>query len=548
WIQHTMALLKAVITLTILSICFKLNNAKIDGITIGKGKGKGKGGSIKEAGGNTGDSESSEETKLKKSNSSSKYGPGKKAVCPDVDRLTKAIDNFSVDVYKAFVKNKQTENVIFSPLSISIIMSMVMLGAEGSTLDELKRALHVGSLVEKGVLHQAYKCVNDELWNDSTDNMALAANRIYHDISFDVKATFIEDIKTFYRASVKQLDFTDIEESMEEINDWVSYRTNKLIPNILSEGDIDSLTVMVLVNAIYFKGQWLEKFDPASTIADTFFMSHNRSIQVAMMRQAGSHRYYHSSELKAQFVELSYSANKDSETVMIIVLPDDRGGLEELENTLTDDVLNTALEKLVNVEKAFVYLPRLAFKSKVKLRNLLKDIGLVDLFSGNINLNGLSDDPRMDISEIIHEAAIDIHEEGTEAMAMSALVSSRSISEPPVTVHCNHPYMLLVRDRSRHVTLFMGRVTNPEPLRTQNIADDSAPLKRAFKMVRGNSVPKFNYNEPPPKMKPNVDKRKKCKQLCRYRKCAKNVCKKSKKKKQCMEKCTKQCFKQKCNK
>ncbi|CAH1776291.1 unnamed protein product [Owenia fusiformis] len=419
----------------------------------------------------------------------------------DTEALTKSMNAFAIDLYKEIVKQNKgndTENVFISPISISMALSMMLLGTAGDTKTQMVETLHLKD-TPGDIFHSAYACLKDFLFKDRKAFALQSANKLYRDKTLKVKEPFLESLNKFYDGAIEELDFKDSETSTKIINNWVAEQTMQMIKEVLVPGDIDTMTIMALVNAIYFKGSWVSQFKPENTKERIFHRLDKTTTPVTMMHQPEAFLHVSSPDLKAQILELPYVQEKKDKNApklcMDIILPNEKDGLRDTESRLTSELFKEELYFL-NAKPVYVDLPRLKLKSRYEISSMLETLGMRDLFSSKVDLTPFSDDPRVDVSKVIHEAVVEMDEKGTEASAVTILTGGRSGISSPVHFTCDHPFIFIIRDTTTNTILFMGRVTNPE-LRP-NIQIDDEPL---------------DLDEPNGDSK--RDRRKECKMACR---------------------------------
>ncbi|CAH1776873.1 unnamed protein product [Owenia fusiformis] len=399
--------------------------------------------------------------------------------CEAIDDLTSAINNFAIDIYKKINKQEEVDsNVFFSPVSVATALAMLLLGAGGDTKRQMENVLHVEDIQRNAKLHTMYTCLNENLYGKTKGTELRSANKLYPDKTLAVREKFIKAIETYYKGSIEKLDFKQSAQATDIINKWVADQTNQLIKEVLQPGDISAMTVFALINAIYFKGDWVTQFNPCDTNVQSFYVQDDETVKVDMMYQESPFRYYHNIRLKAQFLDLPYVGDRLS---MVIILPDEKNGLKDLVKDITADNLYDSLLTLKaphTGRNVYVTLPKMKFKWKNELSSILEDMGMKKLFSSAVDLNGFSNDSRLDVSKVIHEAFVDVNEEGTEAAAVTVIAGGRSgYSPPPVKVNCNHPFMFLIYDKTCGVILFIGKVMNPQS------SNATAPKQKVVEVV-----------------------------------------------------------------
>ncbi|CAH1803334.1 unnamed protein product [Owenia fusiformis] len=456
------------------------------------------------------------------------------------EELSAAINKFGIDMYMELSASHPGENVFFSPISITTALSMLMLGAKGETKSQMEEVLYTTEL--QRCLHETYNFWEKNLYGGEDGPVLESANKLYTDQTLDANRRFVKDIAKYYDASVQKLDFKDHSDaSRNTINDWVSDQTSQMIQNVLEKGSIDQNTVMVLINAIYFKGNWLNQFDISDTSVESFTTETGKVVNVNMMYQEDLFNHYYDNDLKAQFLELPYEVGtKNSVDIrMVIILPEGKDGILELQEKLTAEMLSKALDELQYwPTPTYLHVPRFEFKEKYQLHSILEDMGMDELFSASVNLDGFSTDPRVDVSTVVHEAAVVINENGTEASAVTVIGGGRSGYIPdPATVKCDRPFLFLIREVKEEKDgwamktipgpiLFFGKVS--EPIEAKDAICNAEDLNNCRDMCRLNcfEANKRLTNKSRKKNCPTwvglFEKYRNCKTDCRKDKCVQN--------------------------
>ena len=266
-------------------------------------------------------------------------------------------------------------------------------------------------------------------------------------------------MKSYYRTRITPVDYKkNPEGARRKINSWVERKTENKIKNILSNS-LDPLTRLILVNAIYFKGDWANPFEISDTTEMPFFLSGNKSIDVSMMNQTNEFNYGENESL--QILELPYVGDK---LYMLVILPRKTDGLQDLEEIITNATLEEWTGNL-SKKRVDVYLPRFKMTSEFDLKKVLIAMGMEDAFDMNkANFAGMDGNPNwLYIGAVLHKAFIDVSEEGTEAAAATAVIMMMK-SEPlkPIIFRADHPFLFMIRDNSTGSILFMGRVSRPD--------------------------------------------------------------------------------------
>jgi serpin B len=260
-----------------------------------------------------------------------------------------------------------------------------------------------------------------------------------------------------------RVDFSD-PDAGREINAWVKRKTSGKIEHIIDPSALNNGTALVLCNAIYFKGKWTTEFNPKKTEPAPFHISTNASdtVTVPMMQQQSDCKMISADDV-VELIELPYSGRDLS---MIILLPQDVGGLDGLEQMLTTDNLRTWLQRLdgARPEKTSVLLPRFKFTREFDLVNSLKALGMRSLFNvHDANLSGMDPTDNLFVSDAVHKALVEVNEEGTEAAAATRVTVKMRGMNHNRSFTADHPFIFLIRERGSGSILFLGRLVRPQP-------------------------------------------------------------------------------------
>ncbi|XP_013384247.1 leukocyte elastase inhibitor-like isoform X1 [Lingula anatina] len=364
--------------------------------------------------------------------------------------------NFALKLYQ--ILKADSGNLFFSPFSITTALSMVLLGAKGDTRSEMKGVMGYSNIPS---IHTNFKLLRTRLTNPGTEYLLRIANRLFGREGFNFNQKYIDDSGRYYDAPLDLQDFSQPSATTRYINNWVEQQTNNKIVDLLPNNFIDPQLILILVNAIYFKGTWTSKFAESSTRPQPFFTSNVNQVNVPMMFQKQKFPYGISRSLKCKILELPYHGDAS----MVIFLPDQIDDLGHLERSLTrasvvDDALSTMWNQTVNV-----YLPKFKLSDmRLDLKPVLIQMGMSKMFNlGGADLSRIGGKPGdLFVSKAIHEAFVDVNEEGTEAAAATAIgVAFRSMISVTPVFRADRPFVFLIREKSSGTVLFMGRVMNP---------------------------------------------------------------------------------------
>ena len=309
-------------------------------------------------------------------------------------------NKFAVDLFSEIFLEKGLEddsNIFFSPFSTTAALCMTMLGAEGETLSQMKEVLNVTNLDNP---HTALKELITEL--ESTKNTFAIANRLFGRKDYDFEATFLEQSKNLYGAELLEVDFSKAEEARGIINDWVEEKTMDKIQDLIPSGIVSANVALVLTNAIYFQANWTDQFTTEQT-KDIPFYSSGKSLSIKMMNRIGSYKYVNDSTLNSELIEIPFDGGDFS---YYVILPNKDTHVKTLQDSLTHENIASGIESMEATAVKLV-LPKFEVTEDLELGNILKALGITDLFSSNADLSGISSKSLL-VSDVLHKAFIKV--------------------------------------------------------------------------------------------------------------------------------------------
>ncbi len=395
----------------------------------------------------------------------------------DVKAVVTGNSRFAFELYAKLKDDpnavKQDGNLFFSPYSISAALAMTYAGARGETEKQMAKVLHFTLPQER--LHAGFAASGKRMRADP-DELRIA-NSLWGQKDYGFLEDFLELTKKYYGAELKEVDFIkETEKSRKTINKWVEKRTEEKISELIGKGILSRYTVLVLTNAIYFKGDWMIQFDKKNTRDAPFAISADKKVNVPMMYLKEKFKYWANEDL--QVLELPYEREHLS---MIVLLPKKADGLVEFEKSLTLDNLNNWLAGLRKRE-VMVYLPRFKITwGAFELKDVLKDMGMPHAFFWPpADFSGMTVRKDLFISNVLHKAFVEVNEEGTEAAAATAVVMTRSVG---TVFRANHPFIFMIKDNRAGSILFMGRVVNPAKSEKEVVADNEQMITGTIRRV-----------------------------------------------------------------
>ncbi len=366
---------------------------------------------------------------------------------------------FALDLYNTL--RSQNGNLILSPYSISLALAMTYAGARGETEAQMAQTMHFAPQNE---LHPSFNALDLELGKKPTNSdkdqepMQLnIANAVWAEQTFAFLPEFLDTLAVNYGAGVSLADFVNNPNTERvTINNWVSDQTEDKINDLLPDGSISPDTRMVLVNAIYFKADWLDQFDANDTGDMPFNLLDGTQVNVPMMGQGMVIPYTQGDGYTA--VEVPYAGNTSA---MDIIVPD-AGRFEEIESALTGEMFNEITGNMTQTN-LMLRLPKFKFESSFGLSPTLDQMGMVDAFNADLaDFSGMTGKKDLFIGDVIHKAFVAVDEEGTEAAAATAVIMELATAiMHDVVLVVDRPFIFVIRDTANGQILFVGRVLNP---------------------------------------------------------------------------------------
>ncbi len=377
-----------------------------------------------------------------------------KATDAAVYSVAEANNKFAFELYGKLSSGEG--NVFFSPYSISTALAMTYEGAKGKTAEEMQSVLHFPK--DDVSRRSSFASIYNDLNKKDKEYKLSTANALWGQKDFSFEKNYIDTVQNYYGGKLQNLDFkTDAENSRQTINKWVEAQTNDRIKDLIPSGVLNPLTRLVLTNAIYFKGTWVLQFEKKET-KDGDFRTGGKTIKVPMMSLRGEKaRFNYTENDDMQAIELPY---KGEEISMIIILPKN-----DLNSLAIDEKKLNEYKSLFREERVDVYLPKFKFETKSMLKPVLMEMGMPTAFSetGAADFTGMTLEEPLFIDEVIHQAFVEVNEEGTEAAAATAVVMAAMSAMPqPIPVfRADHPFIFIIQERATGNILFMGRVMDP---------------------------------------------------------------------------------------
>ena len=364
--------------------------------------------------------------------------------------LVKGNNDFAFNLFRKVTSQKSE---IVSPISITYALGMLNNGAAGETQAEINKVLGFGEAGADGINDFCRKMLTEAPNLDKLTKVMIA-NTIYMNKGYELKTDFITKANTYYDAEPETRDFND-GKTRDVINKWGNDHTEGMIPEVLKEDEFDPSAVSYLLNAIYFKGAWSEKFDKGNTKDETFTTETGEKKQVPMMHQ--EHVFNYTEDETCQALSLPYGNNA---YCMTILLPKEGKTINDVAQTLTAETWKKKKLRMhgFNVD---VKLPRFESKSDLGLIEIMSALGMPTAFTQAADFSNFCNAPTH-IGLMKQVAKIKLNEEGTEAAAITVIMMDLSASGRPsepqrVNFHATRPFLYVISEQSTGAIFFIGQ-------------------------------------------------------------------------------------------
>ena len=371
-------------------------------------------------------------------------------------KLIEADNAFGLELFKTVRKNSSEQNIMISPLSVSVAFAMVYNGADTDTKAEMEKTMKLNGLTVEQI-NQSYNSLIKALMSLDKDVVFEIANAIFYAESFSVKSPFLDINKSVYDANISKLNFGS-PTSVKAINDWVSVKTHDKISKIIDL--LNPLDRMVLLNAIYFNGIWKNKFDEKGTHLLPFTKADGTNLDVPMMKKEEKLEYQENDVFGA--IRMPYGTGQYN---MIVILPGSGKNSQDIINSLNTTNWTSWMNAFKVTDPVVVTMPRFKFAFETKLNNILTEMGMKKAFEAGVADFSKIANEDLYISSAVHKSYIDVNENGTEAAAVTSItISTTSIgNEPPkIYFNVNKPFVFAITEKGTNAILFIGELNNPE--------------------------------------------------------------------------------------
>ncbi|XP_044128046.1 alpha-1-antitrypsin-like isoform X2 [Bufo gargarizans] len=358
---------------------------------------------------------------------------------------------FSFDLFRQVALDHPSENIVFSPVSISTAFSFLSVGAKAQTRSQIIEGLRFNtSEISEQEIHECFHNVLDLLNNVERELQLTVGNALFLSKDYKILHAFLDEAKKLYHSEAFSTDFKNTEEAKNQINTYVEKNTHGKIAELLNS--VDEKAILYLINYVYFKAKWQKPFDEESTEEEDFHVNEKTTVKVPFMFRTG---YYHVAiHDDATVVSLPYKGDAKA----LIIMPKE-GKLSEIEQHLCKEAIKK-LKKSISYKFVQLRFPKVSVSGTINLKETLSKLGIKDVFSDSADLSGITGEPNVKISKGVHKAVLTVNEHGTEAAGATALEATPMMR--PLSVKIDQPFLILVYDYKTKSILFIGRIVNPQ--------------------------------------------------------------------------------------
>ncbi|KAH7638990.1 der f 27 allergen [Dermatophagoides farinae] len=384
--------------------------------------------------------------------------------------FAKASNEFGFHLLKEVIQHRSSsgsrgssENVLFSPYSVAVALSMVHQGTQGSTAEQFKRVLYYDRVQqlnggEYQTVANSVKQIQNQIKQSDQSNQFDWGNMLMVDQQIPVKDQYKKIIEQYYDGQVMSVDFRkESKNVMERINQFVSNKTHGLIDRMLEQPP-SADTGLALINAVYFKGEWLKPFDSMRTEQSVFYGHHGQEYKnVQYINGQGPYGYVEVPQWNSDLIQLPY---KGEDIAFYGVLPRERNyDLDKIRQSINSTFVDEIVGQITGGQSSTVYFPKIELSTSYQLPEILKSMGLQDVFTESADLSGITDKKPMKIDDAIHKAKLILNEQGTEAGAGTYIqMAVLSALETSHTFRFDHPFMYFIRHLPTGQILFLGEI------------------------------------------------------------------------------------------
>ncbi|KAJ8681830.1 hypothetical protein QAD02_017622 [Eretmocerus hayati] len=372
--------------------------------------------------------------------------------------VTQSAEEFSSEFFKKISAAYANKNVITSPLSAHVVLSMAAYGARGQTSNQMRQSLHLPE--NNTITHQGFEGIIKRYQNVKSVVLKVA-NKIYVAKGMKLEQRYKHLTARTFKSEASELEVDRPTKAAQYINHWVGRNTNDKIHDIIVPSDIDASTRLIMLNAVYFKGEWLKSFDKKLTVESQFHITEEIQKNVSTMFTSGSFMYGELTDLKAKFIEVPY---KNGDFKLVVIVPNDINGLDYVIQNSTA-LKPEYLAKSASKQEVHLYLPKFKIESTIDLKEPLEKLGMTNMFENTANFSGIAKES-LQVSKVLQKAFIEVNEHGSEAAAATSinfvLSAAPVVPVAPIEFKADKPFLFQINDNKLGLTLFTGTVNDPK--------------------------------------------------------------------------------------
>ena len=372
-----------------------------------------------------------------------------------IQEVVSANNQFAFELYSEMIKD-ENGNVFYSPYSISSALAMTYEGAKGRTANEMKSVFH---FPESNILRPNFAAIYNRINKGAKNYKLNTGNALWVQQDYPFFKDYINTVEKYYGGKTANLDFvSETEKSRQTINSFIEEQTNNKIKDLIPQGVLNSLTRLVLTNAIYFKGTWEWEFDESDTRDKDFKITSENIVKTPMMFMDNDKAEFNYADTEdLQILELPYKGEKIS---MLILLPAE--DLKSIESDLTAEKFSEYKNQMQETKLDAIYLPKFEFDTKYFMKDTLSAMGMPTAFTWpGADFSGMDGTEMLYIDKVIHQAYVKVDEKGTEAAAATAVMMGDGMAVPRNVFRADHPFVFIIQEKDTGNILFIGKVVNP---------------------------------------------------------------------------------------
>ncbi|XP_002936109.1 alpha-1-antitrypsin isoform X2 [Xenopus tropicalis] len=368
-------------------------------------------------------------------------------------KIAPSNSQFAFKLFRQVVADHPSENIFFSPVSISTALAMLSLGARADTLNQIIEGLNFNNTkITEEEIHNGFQHLLHMLNDPDRELQLNSGNALFIDNNVKLIQQFIDDVKKYYESEAFSTDFNNAEEAKKQINSYVEKQTHGKIVDLLSS--VDKNAVLYLINYIFFRGKWEKPFEEKFTQDGIFHVDENTNVTVPMMRRNGMYNVAFDEKLGCTVVQIPYKGNATA----LFILPDE-GKLRQVEEALEKSTI-MSWKKQFRYQSIELTIPKFSIMATLDLIEELKKFGVTDVFSQNADLSGIVEGTPLKVSKAVHKAGLSVDETGTEAAAATAFEIMPMMIPPHILF--NRAFVVIIYDPIPKSILFVAKVVNPK--------------------------------------------------------------------------------------